>query len=101
MVVRFRDRKLWLGVQTQKDVMVQARTQEVRTQMVVRFRDRRLWLGVQKQKDVRVQARKEGKDADGCEVQVKKVVAGSTDAEGCEVQPHTGGRDADGCDVHG
>jgi hypothetical protein len=26
MVVRFRDRRLWLGVQMQKDVMVQART---------------------------------------------------------------------------
>ncbi len=26
MVVRFRDRRLWLGVQMQKDVRVQART---------------------------------------------------------------------------
>jgi hypothetical protein len=68
MVVRFRDRRLWLEVQLKKDVRY-SQVQEVRTQMVVRFRDRKLWLGVQMQKDVSVQARTGGRDADDCEVQ--------------------------------
>jgi hypothetical protein len=71
MVVRFRDRRLWLAVQMQKDVMVQARTEEVGTQH-------------------------------GCEVLGLKVVAGCTDAEGCECTgTYTGGKDADGCEVQG
>jgi hypothetical protein len=60
---------LWLGVQMQKDVRVQARKGGIGTQMVVRYRDRRLWLEVQLKKEARVQARTGGKDADGCEVQ--------------------------------
>ncbi len=71
--------------------------------MIVRFRDRRLWLEVQTQKDVRVQARKEGKDADDCEVQGQKAVAGGTVQlkKDVMVQARTGGRDADGCEFQG
>jgi hypothetical protein len=39
MVVRFRDRGLWLEVQMQKDVRVQARKGGIGTQMVVMFWD--------------------------------------------------------------
>ncbi len=68
MAVRFRDRRLWLGVQMQKDVR-DRQVQEVRTQMVVGLMERRLWLEVQMQKDVSGQASTGGRDADGCEVQ--------------------------------
>ncbi len=70
MVVRFRDRRLWLEVQTQEDVRVQARTggRDADGCKLVRLRDRRLGLEVQTQKDVRVQARTGGMYADGCEV---------------------------------
>ncbi len=70
--------------------------------MVVRFRDRRLCLEVQMQNDVMVQARTGGKDSDGCKVLRLKVVAGSTDAKGCDgTGTYTGGKDVNGCEVQG